>query len=195
MKRAGLIAALLIAATAAAAAANVRSASSPTAARCGGALWQMKTLSDPGRASVSLTPSSTTIAAIADRPFPQRLPRKRRTAFQRQTWEVVAQLTAFRLETGGVRLVLVDSNSNMNAVIPLPSCLSSRTRARAQIAKVWKQFSLDCARPKSDWQPLGAVVYVQGVGYWSQRQQGLRGAAPNGAELHPVTGLRIVVGC
>ena len=45
-----------------------------------------------------------------------------------------------------------------------------------------------------DWQSLGAIVYVRGVGFWSQRK-GLRGAAPNGAELHPVTGLRIVAGC
>jgi hypothetical protein len=195
MKRVGLTAALLIAATTAAAAANVRSVASPSAARCGGALWRLKTFSDPGRASVRLTPSSTTIAAITGRPFPRPLPTKRRTAFQRQTWEVVAQLTAFRLETGGIRLVLVDSNSFMNAVIPTPACLSGRTRARDQIAQVWKQFAGDCARAKPDWQPLGAIVYVQGVGYWSQRQQGLRGAAPNGAELHPVTGLRIVVGC
>jgi hypothetical protein len=195
MKRVGLTAIFLIAATAAAAAANVRTAASPSAARCGGALWRLKTLSDAGRTSVRLTPSSTTIAAISGRTSPQPLPRNRRTAFQRQTWEVVAQLTAFRLEPGGVRLVLVDSNSFMNAVIPTPACLSGRTRGRAQIAQVWKQFGADCAHAKTDWQPLGAVVYVQGVGFWSQRQQGLRGAAPNGAELHPVTRLRIVVGC
>jgi hypothetical protein len=195
MKLAGLTAAFLIAATTAVAAANVRSAASPSAARCGGELWRLKTLSDAGRASVRLTPASTTIAAIANRPFPQPLPRKRGTAFQRHTWEVVAQLTTFRLEQGGVRLVLYDSNSYMNAVIPTPDCLSARTRARAQIAQVWKQLAAECGRARTDWQPLGAIVYVQGVGYWSQRQQGLRGAAPNGAELHPVTGLRIVVGC
>ena len=146
MKRAGLTAALLIAATTVAAAANVRLAASPSAAHCGGALWRLKTLSDAGRTSVRLTPASTTIAAITGRPFPQPLPTKRRTSFQRQTWEVVAQLTTFRLEAGGIRLVLVDSNSFMNAVIPTPACLSARTRAREQIAQVWKQFGADCAR-------------------------------------------------
>ena len=195
MKRAGLTAALLIAATAAAAAANTRSTASPSAAQCGGALWRLMTLSDSGRASVRLTPSSTTVGAISKRPSPQPLPTNRRTAFQRQTWEVVAQLTNFRLERGGIRLVLFDSNSYMNAVIPTPACLSVRTRARDQIARVWKEFAVDCARAKTDWQSLGAVVYVQGVGFWSPRQQGLRGAAPNGAELRPVTGLRIVSGC
>jgi hypothetical protein len=194
MKRAGLIAALLIAATTAAAAADGRTSATPSSALCGGSLWQLKTLSDPGRTSVRLASATTTIAAIGGRPFPRPVPRKRRTAFQRQTWEVVAQLTAYRLEAGGVRLILFDANSYMNAVIPLPTCLSNRTRARDQIGAAWSQFSLDCARPKTDWQSLGAIVYIRGVGFWSQRR-GLRGAAPNGAELHPVTGLRIVVGC
>jgi len=194
MKRAGLIAALLIAATTAAAAATVRTAASPSATRCGGALWQLKTFSDPGRRFVRLASAQTTIAAIGKRPFPRPVPKDRRTAFQRQTWEVVAQVTEYRLDAGGARLVLYDSKSYMNAVIPLPSCLSSRTRARDEIAGTWKQFSVDCGRPRTDWQPLGAIVYIRGVGFWSQRR-GLRGAAPNGAELHPVTGFRIVSGC
>jgi hypothetical protein len=195
MKRVGLTAAFLLAATAAAAAANTRISAQPSAAMCGGSLWRLMTLSDPGRGSVRLTPSSTTIAAIAKRANPGRVPTTRRTAFQRQTWEVVAQVTNFRLEKGGIRLVLYDHNSYMNAVIPTPACLSRQTRARTQMSGVWKQFGSDCARARTDWQSLGAIVYVQGVGFWSPRQQGLRGAASNGAELRPVTGLRIVSGC
>jgi hypothetical protein len=194
MKHAGLIAALLIAATTAVAAASGRTSASPTPALCGGSLWQLKTLSDPGRTSVRLASATTTIEAIAGRPYPRPVPTKRRTAFQRHTWEVVAQLTAYRLEAGGVRLILFDANSYMNAVIPLPSCLSPQTRARNQIGAAWTQFSADCAHPKNEWQSLGAIVYIRGVGFWSQRR-GLRGAARNGAELHPVTGFRIVAGC
>jgi hypothetical protein len=194
MKRAVLIVALLIAAMIAAAAATGRVLADPSATRCGGTLWRLKTLSDPGRRSVRLTSATTTIAAIAGRPFPRPLPKERRTLFQRQTWEVVAQVTQYRLEDGGVRLVLFDAGSYLNAVIPTPSCLSSRTRGREQIAGAWKQFSVDCARPKPEWQPLGAIVYVRGVGFWSQRGA-VRGSASNGAELHPVTGFRIVAGC
>jgi hypothetical protein len=195
MKRVGITAAFLIAATTAAAAANTHTVASPSAASCGGSLWRMMTLSDVRRFSVRLAPFSTTIAAIGKRPAPARVPATRSTAFQRQTWEVVAQVTDFRLEKGGIRLVLYDHNSYMNAVVPTPACLSSRTRARAQIAGVWKQFGSDCSRARPDWQSLGAIVYVQGVGFWGARQQGLRGAAANGAELHPVTGFRIVSGC
>jgi hypothetical protein len=155
----------------------------------------LKTLSDPQRGAVALEPTNTTIAAIAERPFPRPLPKTRRTAFQRHTWQVVAQITKYRIETGGVRLELYDHGSYLNAVIPTPDCLSSATRARNDIASTHKLFTGDCGHQDTrDWQSLGAIVYVRGVGFWSQRRS-LRGAARNGAELHPVTGLRIVAGC
>jgi hypothetical protein len=194
-KLAAPIALVLLAATAFAAAAAGRDSAGPTAARCGGQLWRLKTLSDPGRNAVQLQPKTTTIAAIGERPFPRPLPTSRRTAFQRQAWEVVAQITEYRVETGGIRLVLFDHDSYLHAVIPTPDCLSSLTLARTDIASTFKLFTADCGHPATrDWQTLGAIVYVRGVGFWSQRQS-LRGAARNGAELHPVTGLRVVAGC
>jgi hypothetical protein len=195
MKLAGPTALVLLAATAFAAVAAGRDAAGPTAARCGGELWQLKTLSDPGRKAVQLDPGETTIAAIGKRPFPRPVPKVRRTAFQRHAWQVVAQITKYRIDTDGIRLELYDNQSYLNAVIPTPDCLSNATRAREDIASAFKLFTADCGHPTArDWQSLGAIVYVRGVGFWSQRQS-LRGAARNGAELHPVTGLRIVAGC
>jgi hypothetical protein len=194
MKRAGPIALVLLAAAAFAAVAAGRDAAGPTANRCGGQLWRLKTLSDPQRRMVHLGPKTTTIADIAERPYPRPVPRLRRTPFQRQAWEVVAQVTQYRVDPGGVRLVLFDGGSYLNAVIPTPDCLSRTTRARADIASAFKLFSADCARAARDWQSLGAIVHVRGIGFWSQRRS-LRGSARNGAELHPVTGLRVVAGC
>ena len=195
MKRAVPIAFVLLAATAFAASAAGRGSSGPTAARCGGELWRLKTLSDVTRNAVALDPTGTTIAAIGERPFPRPLPKLRRTAFQRHAWQVVAQITKYRVETEGVRLELYDHASYLHAVIPTPDCLSSATRARNDIAAAFKLFTRECGHPAtSDWQSLGAIVYVSGVGFWGQRRS-LRGAAPNGAELHPVTGLRVVAGC
>jgi hypothetical protein len=195
MKLAAPTALVLLAATAFAAAAAGRDAAGPTAARCGGELWRLKTLSDPGRKAVQLDPGETTIAAIGKRPFPRPLPKTRRTAFQRHVWQVVAQITQYRVETGGIRLELYDDQSYLNAVIPTPDCLSNVTRARDDITSAFKLFTAECGHPTArDWQSLGAIVYVRGVGFWSQRRS-LRGAARNGAELHPVTGLRIVAGC
>jgi hypothetical protein len=59
---------------------------------------------------------------------------------------------------------------------------------------VWTLFTTKCGHPTGDWQPLGAVAYVGGVGFWSGARSG-RGIAPNGAELHPVTDFRPVAGC
>jgi hypothetical protein len=195
MRRAGIIALLLFAlAAAAATSAPGRGSANAQASRCGGQLWRLKTLSDPGRTSVRLTPKTTTLAAIRGRPYPRPVPRKRRTGFQRQNWEVVAQVTSFRLDDGGLRLILYDADAYVQAVIPTPDCLVRSSRAREEIAAAWKRFVSECGQPTRDWQPSGAVIYVRGVGFWSQRRA-RRGAAPNGAELHPVTGFRVVAGC
>src|SRR5439155_19636905 len=118
MKLAAPTALVLLAAAAFAAAAAGRDSSGPTADRCGGQFWRLKPLSDPGQNGVALAPRSTTIAAIGERQFPRPLPRLRGTPFQRQAWEVVAQITKSRTETGGVRLELYDHGAYLNAVIP-----------------------------------------------------------------------------
>jgi hypothetical protein len=155
----------------------------------------MKTMSDIQRQAVRLAANSTTIGAISRRPSPRPTPRHRRTGYQFRAWQVVAQVTNYRIDSGAIRLILFDAGTYLNAVIPAPSCLSARTRGRAAIAAAWKNFVLDCGTPKQEWQPLGAVMYVSGVGFWSQRGVPRRGAARNGAELHPVTGFRVVAGC
>ena len=166
----------------------------PSAANCGGNLWRLKTFSDSARRGVRLTPRQTTLAAIASRHAPTPTPTRRATPFQKQTWEVVAEITSYRFEQGELRLVLFDHGAYINAAVPTPPCLSAVTRARNGIAATYRQFTTQCGRPTSDWQPLGAVAYIRGVGFWSQRRTA-HGTAPNGAELHPVTGFSIVAGC
>ena len=186
---------LMLAAAVGAVAAFARTEAAPSASRCGGTTWRLKTLSDTGRKSVALSAKSTTIGDIVQRPYPRPVPTRRRTAFQRQNWEVVAQVTLFRMEDAGLRLILFDHGEYVNAVIPTPSCLSKVSRARSAMSAAWNAFRTKCTEhPTRDWQSLGAIVYVSGVGLWSERD-GDRGAAPNGAELYPVTGFRIVAGC
>jgi hypothetical protein len=197
MRRIALIALFLaVAATAATAAPTAATrATRPSAQTCGGILWRLKTFSDPGRRRVNTTPRLTTIGSINDRQYPRPLPRSRRTSFQRQTWRVIAQITEYRLDGNELRLVLFDHGTYMNAVIPAPACLSRTTRARGSISSVWSMFFSACGRAQRTWQPQGAVVYVDGVGFWSSRFKTRRGMARNGAELHPVMGLRPIAGC
>jgi hypothetical protein len=193
MKRFVLITLVIGGLTAVAATTEGSTDASPSAAQCGGSLWRMKTLSDPQRKLVQLTPTATTIGVIDKKPTPNPVPKRRRTQFQRQVWNVVSQITQYRLESGGVRLVLFDAGTYVNAVIPNPNCLRATSRARTQMKAAWQQFT-ECARATPQWQSLGAVAYVGGVGFWGPKGRG-RGQAINGAELHPVTGIRIVAGC
>ena len=166
----------------------------PNAARCGGTLWRLKTFSDRERSSVNIAPKSTTIAGIAQRSGPARLPTRRSTSFQRQVWQVPAQITRYWRDGNELRLELYDHAVYMNAVVPAPSCLPQTARSRSSMIATWQMFMSDCGPATKAAQSLGAVMTVTGVGYWSDRR-GQHGQAPNGAELHPVTSLRPVVGC
>ena len=192
MRRIAIIALISAAAIAATAAGPATPKGGP---QCGGPLWRLKTFSDRGRSAVRLSPLSTTIAAIASRGAPPRLPRVRSTAYQRQVWEVVAQIVEYQLDGSELRLILYDGGAYMNAVIPAPWCLGTRTRARRPIELAWESFFKRCGRATPAWQPLGAIVYIRGVGFWSNRFADRRRIAPNGAELHPVTGFRAIAGC
>jgi hypothetical protein len=195
MKRVGTFALIFLAAGAAAAAAAGTHLSAPSATHCGGLTWRLKTFSDPQRRQVDVATQSTTLRNILARRGPGRAIARRATAFQFHVWGVYAQVTKYRLDsTGSVRLVLYDDNSYMNAVIPAPACLSKKTRDRADIEAAWRLFVTKCGKPGPSWQTFGGIMLVRGIGFWTARQP-LRGTAPNGAELHPVTGLQVVAGC
>src|SRR3954467_15904170 len=195
MNRPVVLVLIVLAAGSASAAAARTHSSAPSAQRCGGLTWRLKTLSDTRRMLVDGTAQQTTIAAVRERRGPGRPPVRRTTAFQLHTWELPAQVTSFRLDsTRSVRLVLYDHGAYINAVIPSPSCLSAKSRDRAAISAAWHLFVDKCGKATSNWQSLGAIFFVSGVGFWGPKGVS-RGGAPNGAELHPVTGLRIVAGC
>ena len=195
MKRSVFLALISLAAGAAAATAAGEHSAAPSAKTCGGTTWRLKTFSDAQRAQVNIAPDDTTIRDIRARRGPGRALTRRATPFQLHVWKVPAQITKYRLDSNGsVRLELYDNASYMNAVIPSPTCLSQKTRDRAEIEAAWRLFVSKCGKPGPDWKSFGGILFVQGIGYWGTKQP-LRGTAPNGAELHPVTGLRIVAGC
>jgi len=144
---------------------------------------------------VRLRPRQTTIHALGKPAAPHPTPRRRRTAYQRRAWRVVAQITQFRLlPDGSIEFALYDDNSYVRAGLPSPRCLTRGSRARRTILATRARFLARCGDPKPGWQDLGAVGYVTGVGFWSSRHLTSQ-ASPNGAELQPVTSLRLIVGC
>jgi hypothetical protein len=168
---------------------------SPSLSSCGSELWSLKTLADPGRQLVRLRPRNTTVAAINRLRMPVLTPATRSTVFQRRVWRVKAQIVQYKLEADSdIHLILFAGGAYMIAEMPSPACLSRKTRVRAAIAAVRTRFEGRCGMPSSQWQFLGAVAYVSGVGFWDF-PHGQAGHARNYSELHPVTGMRLVAGC
>jgi hypothetical protein len=156
----------------------------------------LKTFSDPERNLVRLRAKPTTVATLNGLRSPRPTPTTRTTGFQRRVWQVRAQIVEYRLEQDGdVALVLYDGKrSYVTAAMPGSGCLSAKTRVREAIEGARALFEGLCGPARPSWRPLGAVVQIEGVGYWDfPRRQ--TGHARNYAELHPVTKVRLVAGC
>ena len=163
---------------------------------CNADLRALKTLSDPERNRVRLAPKTTSVEAINGLPMPRPTPRRRTTTFSRQVWRIRAQITEYKLRgDGDVHLVVYDGKrSYMIARMPSPACLSARGRARGRIVKARAFFEGLCGPARWSWRPLGAVVWIEGVGFWNVPTE-QKGHAGNHAELDPVTRIQLVDGC
>ena len=166
--------------------------SGPSASRCGGSLWQLRSLADSGRGRVNMNARVSSVAALAALQAPGRSPSSR-DAFERQAYQVTAQVVKFRADSAGLHLVLFKDDAYMLATLPSAGCLPSYARARAVMVATRRWFDKNCGVPSSSWKNLGAVVRVTGVGYWGSKSA--PSAAPNGAQLAPVFGMNPVAGC
>ncbi len=186
------LAAGLLAVAAATASAHTELASSgPTVARCG-TLWTIRTLTDKNRGRVNLNAQKSTVASLGNRPAPARSPSVR-DAFERQAYQVTAQIVKYRADSAGLHLLLFKDEAYMQATLPSSGCLTKNSRARAVMLATRSWFNNNCGHPTSSWQPLGALVRVTGVGFWGSRN--VSGAAPNGAEFAPAYGINPIAGC
>ena len=160
--------------------------------QCSG-VTSLRTLAISPRRHVNLTPIRTTIKALASKRRPERI-RHGQSAFERQTFEVIAQVTLDRRTLNNtIQLTLFDGGSYMRAVLPPLQCITARTPGRLRIASARYRYAGDCGIPGLEWEPSGTVAYVTGVGFWGPTHG--RGVAPNGASLAPVTKVELVAGC
>jgi hypothetical protein len=127
--------------------------------------------------------------------MPHPTPRTRNTVYERRAWRVKAQIVQFKLEDDSdIHLILFWAGRYMIAEMPFAGCLPRTTRDRRAIVAARAAFVRRCGLPTTSRQPLGAVAYVSGVGFWDV-PHGQTGAARNYGELHPVTGVRFLAGC
>jgi hypothetical protein len=164
---------------------------------CGGSLWRLMTLSDNDRAKVHLHGTATTIADIAKLVAPQHIVAGRTTAFQRHVWKLHAVIDRYRIASNGELVLIlfsIPTGQYMDVYLPNPRCLGERARDRTGMIAARRQFMSHCDGVTSAWQLLGTTVDVAGVGFWNPSKK-TRGALQNGAELRPLTNLRVVSGC
>jgi hypothetical protein len=180
-----------------AAAAPLRPGTQRPGTWCGGDLWRLLTLSDVDRGEVNLHGVPATIAELATLAAPKRIVSARTTAFQRSVWRLHAVVDRYRIASNGeIVLILfsIDTGQYMDAYLPNPTCLGTRSRDRSGMVAGRDQFTSHCPTVTAAWQLLGVTVDVAGVGFWNPSKR-TRGALANGAELRPITNLRIVSGC
>jgi hypothetical protein len=155
------------------------------------------TLSDPDRRKVNLHGAPMTIADIGGLAAPRVFPPRRTTSFQRSVWRMRAVIDRYRIASNGeivLALYSIDSGKYMNAYLPNPHCLGPRARNRTGMIAARKELTSHCPTVKKSWELLGVTVELGGVGFWNPNHS-TRGALPNGAELRPLTNLKIVSGC
>jgi hypothetical protein len=155
------------------------------------------TLSDPDRNTVALVRRPTSIAEIAKASRPRVIGPRRTTAFQRQVWGLRAVVDRYRIASNGeIVLILfsIDTGQFMNAYLPAAQCLGPRARNRTGMLAARQSLVSNCPRVTAAWQLVGITVELGGVGFWNP-STATRGALSNGAELRPVTNLKVVTGC
>ena len=145
---------------------------------------------DADRLKVSTTVSGTTVAYLRARSKPSSYPKANRIApNELHTWQLNATLTQYKQESDGdVHLILKDGNGRaMIAEIPYPACVPTSSRWKAQITSARSTFT-QIYGVSTSLHYAHRSVTVRGLGLFDP-PHGQTGAAPNGIELHPVTGI------
>lgn len=165
--------------------------------RCGGTLWRLMTLSDADRTQVDLHGIETSIPQIATRRAPTTITTRRTTQFQKHVWQLRAVIDRYRIASNGeIVLILfdIDSGTFMDAYLPARACLGSDARDRTGMLAARTELTSRCPTVTWQWQLVGITVEIGGVGFWNPVHT-TRGALASGAELRPVTNLKVVTGC
>jgi hypothetical protein len=164
---------------------------------CGGQLWRQMNFSDVDKNKVESSPVGTSIADISKLTPPDPIGKRRTTPFQRQIWHLDVVIDRYRIGSDGeIALVLfsIPSAQYMNAYLANPNCLTPGSRMREDIIAARQMLKAHCPRVTASWQLLGISVELEGVGFWNPSHS-TKGALANGAELRPITNLKIASGC
>lgn len=160
----------------------------PLHAQCGVERWSVKTGTDSGASSISLSSwVSSTIYNMLQSTHPSTLPANSRIA-PRETTQYSLSGTLIKYAKEGdsdYHLVIQDSaGRTMIVEIPAPNCVGAGSPFGPGIANARRQFDAKFTATTS-FKTTSTAVTVRGIGFWDFLH-GQTGVAPNGIEIHPV---------
>lgn len=162
------------------------------ASGCGIERWAVKTLTDPGANSVSVSKVvPSTVATLTGLRAPIN-PTDRLAPVETTVYKIAGTLTVAKSEADhDFHLVVADkAGHTMIVEIPDPACAAGSVVSK-QLSAVRSAFVAKYGTPGSYPKPElrpNVPVTVTGVGFFD-RIHGQTGVAPNGIELHPVLSL------
>lgn len=156
--------------------------------RCGTYRWAVKTASDG--AQLSPRPRDMTIAQLAALGRPAGPLTTRRPGTEQLQFRVTGQLKGVRLEPDGdYHILLASGQQVLVCEIPDPDCSGACSSPfRENYASARKAIDRLLGHPpRRGWSiPHSPTpIRLRGFGFFD-KPHGVRGAAPNGIELHPV---------
>jgi hypothetical protein len=169
--------------------------------QCGRERWAVKTLTDPDAKLVERTVTPSSIDAVSHVPLPKalRVPEfshrdQPRQPQERKVYRITGNVLGAKLEADSdIHLALADPTGAAETMIvefPAQTC-TSKSQQRAAMLRARDAYVAAYGMPpttKIDHRITGCVT-VTGVAFFD-RIHGQFGFAPNGIELHPVTGFR-----
>lgn len=158
-------------------------------ADCGVERWSIKTATDSDATSVTSGVLPTTISYLLSIPATRPLPAATRLRpVETTVWGLSATLLEYRTEDDSdYHLVLIDGQGHtMIAEVPSADCIGTGPfRGAIQAARA----TIEAKLPRtSTFRTVNLPVEIQGIGFFDFLH-GQTGVAPNGVELHPVTGI------
>ena len=159
------------------------------ATSCGVERWAVKTGTDSEARAIKLSPAKpVSIATLRSYAKPSSYPATRIGTVEKTVYQVDATLTKYKSESDGdLHLVLSDAAGKTLIVeIPDPACMGS-SPWKASVTAVRKAFASRYTATSS-FKTTSKHVVVNGVGFFD-KIHGQTGVAPNGIELHAVTGI------
>jgi len=157
-------------------------------AQCGVERWSIKTGTDSGASSISLsTWTSNTIYNFYQSARPATIPTNSRVAPRETTqYSVSGTLTTYKRETDSDYHLVIQDGSGRTMIVEIPSvnCVGSGSPWGSRISNARAQFDAHLTATSS-FKTTSWPVTVRGIGFWDFLH-GQTGVAPNGIEVHPV---------